>query len=184
MGRPRVTNPDQSPWETCHVYRILRPTKGAKTGQRRYALIWGWPTPVSELARTQMPPLPGRPSYCREARQWAWAQLDANKARNMGKKPKAQRKWLGPITLRWLRQVHRGEAPLRFRWYHSLRTYWAEPVKPEVRLTVRLGGPVTLGWQAPRPPAPLRLHRPGLQAPDGGGFVPQAVPVEAGADGD
>jgi hypothetical protein len=111
------------------------------TGQRRYALIWGWPTPVSELARTLMPPLPGRPSYCREARQWAQAQLTANKARAMTKKPKAERKWLGAYTLRWLRCVQRGERPLKVSEYESLRAYWAPtPPREPVKLAIALGG--------------------------------------------
>jgi hypothetical protein len=144
--RQRIQNPDQVPWEGAHVYRIVR---GLRPPGRRYALIQGWPTPVSELARTLMPPLPGRPSYCREARKWAQAMLQANKAHNMTKKPKAERKWLGPITLRWLRAVHRGEKPLKFCEYDSLRRYWAPtPPREPAKLAIQLGGGLRVGYAA------------------------------------
>lgn len=178
MPNPRLSNADQIPWEGHHVYRYVKGPKG--TGSRRYALMFGWPTPVSELARTKMPPLPGRPSYSRAARQWARAMLDANRARLT---PKAPRRWIGAYSLRWLRRVARGDRPLHFSEYHSLRTYLNPPATAPVRLTVALGTPaLRVGWAVPAPTPPPRLMQPGHHTgPDGGGFQPQPVEVAAHA---
>lgn len=145
MRRARRTNPDQAPWQDCWVWKIVRQPH---THGRRYALIRGWPTPVSELARTVMPPAPGRPVYGYAARQWAKAQLDANRAPRMRKRPKAERRWLGAYTLRWLRTVAAGRRALRWAEYHSLRTYWApQAAAPPPQLRVQVGGGgVRLGW--------------------------------------
>jgi len=138
MPHARIANPDQLPWAGQEVIRVVT---RATTHGRRYALIWGWPTPVSELARTLMPPQPHRPVYSREARRWAKQQLDANRAHRRLKVPKAQRRWIGPITLRWLRAVARGEQPLSHRRYTSLLAYLAgPPPPPPVKLQLRLGG--------------------------------------------
>jgi len=142
-----------------------------QAGRRRYALIWGWPTPVSELARTLMPPLPGRPSYCREARQWAKAMLEANKARNVRKRPKAERRWIGGYTLRWLRAVAKGTEPLKFGDYHRLRTYLNPPSVAPTKLVVQVAGGLRIGWQAPTPVEAPRGREPVPAAADGGGFV-------------
>jgi len=157
----QVLNPDQTPWQGCHVYKVLK----QKRNGRRYALISGWPTPVSEVVRTQFPPLPGRPSYCREARQWAKSVLQQNQRKQPG------RGWIGPYSLRWLRAVRAGLRPLNFADYHSLRTYWAPKPEPVVRVPVRLG---IAGFGVPQgqpSTAQFRVLTPGTNGYGRGGRV-------------
>ena len=132
-----MQNPDQAPWEGMNVYRVLPRRKR----RPRYAIVSGWPTPVSERVRTKFPPLPGRKSYCIEARRWAKTQLKINQSKNKSRRPGG---WLGPYTLRWLRAVAAGTRPLSYPEFVSLRRYWSpKPPPPPPRVQVRLNIP---GW--------------------------------------
>ena len=157
------TNPDQTPWEGTHVYRVLK-KKSKRWG--RYAVISGWPTPVSEVVRTKFPPLPGRASYSIEARRWCKRVLRENLA---GKKPKPGRRWIGAYSLRWLRAVAAGKRPLRYWEYTSLRTYLDQP-KPVKQVVV----PVRLnlrGWGQTAPVYQPVIHKAGQSGYGRGGYV-------------
>lgn len=157
------TNPDQSPWEGCHVYRVLKEKKNG----RRYALISGWPTPVSEVVRTLFPPLPYRASYSLEARRWAKRKLRENA--NQKFRPKADRRWIGAYSLRWLRAVAAGKKPLNYWDYMSLKTFLEAP-KPVKQVLV----PVRLqlqGWGQTAPAYQPLTHKAGRNGYGKGGYV-------------
>ena len=130
-----MTNPDQAPWQGCHVYKIFRERRNG----RRYAMISGWPTPVPETARTLFPPTTRRPSYCIEARRWAKSVLHKNKHKKTGP-------WIGAYSLRWLRAVADGKRPLQFSDFHGLKMYQAPKPPPQIRIPVRLN---IAGWGRP-----------------------------------
>lgn len=152
------TNPDQIPWEGVHVYRILR----EKRNGRRYAVVSGWPTPVSEVCRTKFPPLPGRASYCREARRWATRMLRQNKRKRPGIG------WIGAYTLRMLRAVEAGKRPLYFWDYSSLLRYLTPKPPRPVPVPIRLN---IAGWGRPSQAPAFGVLQAGRSGYGAGGRV-------------
>lgn len=98
------------------IQRVL-PCKGRGELQ---ALIWGWPSPVSVKARTELPPLPHKPVYSPAARE---------EARRLMREAKRERINFGWRTKLNLCRVARGERPLSFDVWNRARDYLAFKLK-------------------------------------------------------
>jgi hypothetical protein len=113
-------------------------------GPRR-ALIWGWPGPIRLNARTELPPVPGRPVYGPPARE------EARRLMRDAKREKINLGWYSKIDLC---KVARGERPLGYSLWMGTCDYLArtrvERERTRKPLRLQLGaGALRIGWRTP-----------------------------------
>jgi len=95
---------------TLEIQRVL-----PKTGRGSpLVLVWGWPTPIRWNARTELPPLPGKPVYGPAARE---------EARRLMREAKRARINLGWSTKKSLCKVAKGERPLSYAVWDRTQAY-------------------------------------------------------------
>ena len=118
----------------------------AKGRSRRRAFIAGWPTRRSPWnARTQLPPVPGRPVYGPAARE------EARRLRREARHEKINLGWYSQINLC---KVARGEKPLSYAVWARTGAYLARKcgerkvARRPLRLQVRADRPQLL-WRKP-----------------------------------
>jgi len=117
----------------------------AKGRGRRRALIAGWPTSIPMNARTQLPPVPGRPVYGLAAR---------GEARRLMREAKGEQVNLGWYSQINLCKVARGERPLSYSVWKRTCDYVArkrverEVAQRPLQFQIRAGRPQLL-WRKP-----------------------------------
>jgi len=111
----------------------------------RRAVVIGWPTPVRRYARTELPPLPGKPTYGTRAKE---------RARALRAEARREGIPLSASTRAGLQAVIAGVQPLRLALWQDTARYLtrvkAERERARKPLRFQLGaGGLRIGWRTP-----------------------------------
>jgi hypothetical protein len=132
------------------VQRILPRAQWLRAQRRKVpkALIWGWPTPISMTARTELPPLPRKPVYGPAAKE------ECRRLLREAKREKVNFGWRTKISLL---KVIRGEKPLGVSvWTRAYDQIWRTRREREAAIALRRPR-----FQVQIGPGGLRLTRAG-----------------------